>query len=684
MLPAAACAQSRDSLVAGKIASLTGVWKKHQGYASEAQPAEAFPAVSRVFDAAPVASSPPKSALQFQQELYQLRLAQLQADKGLSVNASYVENFAPAPADDDLIYKRRIQSGVEWNILNSGYYENRNKEKILANETTLARLRDQEKGSPDQLLYTYNSIIYLFNLRKTALIAQRKTISEAKLNAIGELYYLHQVPQTKFMESLQQQVQIASQLQLYQAYNDQLKNEVNASVLPGGLLPAFDVDQEKLMLITGIHPTADSIRMLQSENFALHAARINSIRLSAGVRYNYYDMISTANRGFISAGLNFSMPVYFSKNPANAINSVQLDLQLEEQRYVDQQKRLTIANYFYEFRYKLKQYADFSEKRKLYVELLRIERVKEQFGDLEFNPLTALTLLDELISIDIEIADITQQLYLKLLDIRQELPGVPVSEYIQPYKMVSSAFTKRPVDKSIFIWSAAIREHSNVMIVEYLRFHKISTAFVSVNARDKNNLVKTRTLIDSLNHAKIAVEALAGNNNLIKKDIRPYLDSLSAAIGTHRINGIHLDVEPHTFADWDTKKQEYLAQYVTMLKNARTYCNGKGWKLTVSIPVFYPEETLREIYAVADEVVLMAYEHPQADYILKKIAEELKINPAKTTVALRAKDFKNRQELETLINQLAEAGDLNTFALHDFSTLIKLEESAAGSKGGGE
>lgn len=684
MLPIPGWMQSHDSLVAGKITALTGVWKNHQQYASQPQKPEPFTAVNRVFDAAPSAAAAPKNALQFQQELFRLRLAQLQADKGVSVNASYVENFSPAPADDDLIYKRRVQSGVEWNLLHGGYNENRSKEKILANESTIARLRDQEKGSPDQLLYTYNSIIYLFNLRKTELIAQRKKISEEKLNAIGELYYLHQVPQTKFMEAMQQQVQIASQLQLYQAYNDQLKNVVNTASLPGGLLPAFDVDQEKLMLLTGIHPTADSIRLLQGENFSMQSARIHDIRLAAGVRYNYYDMISTNNRGFVSAGLNFSMPIYFSKNSAAAINSAQLELQLEEQRYLDQQKRLTIANYFYEFRYKLKQYADFSEKRKLYVELLRIERVKEQFNDLEFNPLTALTLLDDLISIDIEMTDITQQLYLKLLDIREELPGVPVTEYTQPYKLAASSFTKRPVEKSIFIWSAAIREHANLMIVEYLRFHNIRTAFVSVNTRDKTNLVKTLTLIDSLNHAKIAVEALVGNNNLIKKDIRPYLDSLVSAIGTHRINGIHLDVEPHTFTDWDTKKQEYLAQYVTMLKNARTYCNGKGWKLTVSIPVFYPEETLREIYSAADEVVLMAYEHPDATYIIKKIAEEMRINPAKTTVALRAKDFKNRQELESLIAQLAETAEISTVSLHDFSTLMKLDEAPGVKNGEGK
>jgi len=668
-----AFAQGKDTLVAAKIGALTELWLQHSSYASQPRLTEDFSSVGRVFDAPPsVAPSPVSSSLVFQQQLYNLRIQQLKADKGLSLGAGYLENFQPSPGDDDLIYRRRIQAGLEWNLLANGWMANKNKEEALRNESTIARLREAEKGSPDQLLLSHNSIIYVFNLQKTALLEKRKTISEEKLSAIGELYYLHRIPNTKFMESLQQQVQISSQFQLYQSYNEQLKNIVNASALPGGLLPAFDLDQEKLMLLAGIHPAADSIRLLESENFRLRSSRLNDIRLNANFRYNYYDMISPNNRGFLSAGLNFSMPLYLSRQTNEQLLNAQFDLQQEEQRFLDQQRRLSIANYFYEFRYKLKQYADFAEKRKLYVELLRIERVKQQFGDLEFNPLTALSLLDELIGIDIEMSDLTQQLYLKLLDIKEQLPGTPVSEYILPYRSAAPALAQRTAPRSLYIWSNAIRTHSNVMIVEYLHYQKISTAILAVN-KNRAPLVKTLSLIDSLNNKNIAVEALVGNNNLLKQDVNAYLDSLSATLGVHRVNGIHLDVEPHTFDDWKTKKEEYLAAYVRMLETARRYCNRKGWKLGVSVPVFYPEEKLKEIYAIADEVIVMAYEHPDAQWITQKIAEEMKISPVKTTLALRAKDFSNRNELETLANQLAKELDLSAIALHDLGTLLELD-----------
>ena len=129
-LPVPGKMQSHDSLVAGKITALSQVWLNHNSYASQPLNPEVFSAVARVFDTAGTKPAP-QSSMQFQQELYRLRLQQIRADKGLSVNAGYTENFQPAPGDDDLIYQRRVQSGVEWNILQGGYIANRNKEKVL-------------------------------------------------------------------------------------------------------------------------------------------------------------------------------------------------------------------------------------------------------------------------------------------------------------------------------------------------------------------------------------------------------------------------------------------------------------------------------------------------------------------------------------------------------------------------
>jgi hypothetical protein len=140
------------------------------------------------------------------------------------------------------------------------------------------------------------------------------------------------------------------------------------------------------------------------------------------------------------------------------------------------------------------------------------------------------------------------------------------------------------------------------------------------------------------------------------------------------ITALHLDVEPHVLADYDSNKDKYLNQYVELLKKAKLYCSQKGLKLSVSIPVFYPEPILKEIYAQSDFVYLMAYEHPNADFIIRKVKEEFALDATKTVIALRAKDFKNRNECEKLINELNTTMNASRFALHDLETFVKLDE----------
>ena len=70
----------------------------------------------------------------------------------------------------------------------------------------------------------------------------------------------------------------------------------------------------------------------------------------------------------------------------------------------------------------------------------------------------------------------------------------------------------------------------------------------------------------------------------------------------------------------------------------------------------------------------MAYEHPDAEFIIRKIKEEFSLDASKTVIALRAKDFKNRTECEKLINELSLTLRTSKFALHDLETFVKLDE----------
>jgi len=303
-----------------------------------------------------------------------------------------------------------------------------------------------------------------------------------------------------------------------------------------------------------------------------------------------------------------------------------------------------------------------------------VERVKEKFGDFEFNPLSALNLLDEMLSVDIEMLDLQQGMYLQLLDINSKIPGSDPASFIKNFSFDTMNITQNNTNKALYIWSEAQTKYTSEYIEEYISLNKISTAIISLR-KDQSNKMEAVNLFSKLFSKGIKSELLLGNNKLLSyKDPFIYFDSLISGIDLKMISAIHLDVEPHVLNDFETNKEKYLNEYIALLKNTKLYCTQKGVKLSVSIPVFYPETILKEIYAYSDLVYLMAYEHPNADYIIKKVKEEFALDANKTVIALRAKDFKNRTECEKLINELNKTINATKFALHDFETFVKLDE----------
>jgi hypothetical protein len=283
-----------------------------------------------------------------------------------------------------------------------------------------------------------------------------------------------------------------------------------------------------------------------------------------------------------------------------------------------------------------------------------------------------------MLSVEIEMLDLQQEMYLQLLDIITKTPGTDPLSILMPYETKEMAVPELIKQKAIYIWSDAQLKYDAAYIDEYLCLNKISTAIISVR-KDGKNKIQAIELIDKLKVSKINSELLIGNNDLLTdKDPLQTIAVIVSGIDATKISAIHLDVEPHTLNDWASNKEKYLGLYVDLIAKVKAYCTEKGWKLNVSIPVFYPEETLKNIYAFADNVYLMAYEHNNAEFIVKKVKEEFALGADKTIIALRAADFKNRNEFEKLLNEVSTTLNTPRFALHDLESFIKLDEISVG------
>ena len=97
----------------------------------------------------------------------------------------------------------------------------------------------------------------------------------------------------------------------------------------------------------------------------------------------------------------------------------------------------------------------------------------------------------------------------------------------------------------------------------------------------------------------------------------------------------------------------------------------------MSISIHYPESALEKIYPYCDEVYLMAYERPDIDFIKRKTQEEFNLDPEKTIISLRTKDFPNRLVMEKFIELLDEEMDLDKIAIHDLGTLFELDYASS-------
>jgi hypothetical protein len=667
--------QSQDSvLIRSGINSLTQIWQQHVSYFTKTVQYDSITSISKLFPAPTLITDTNNNpALQ----LIEIRKQQLHADKGLSVNGGYNENFAGGNGGDDILYRRRFQAGVDWDVLNGGLYGNKKKEVQLDNEARIAELKQIKRTSAGKELATYNTIIFTFNREKTDLLAERKNISNSKLELISKLYSFQAVSYLIYLDAQQQQADIASMYNLYAAYNIQMKTIIVDSLLPQKPLPIFDIDSEKMFALAGSKNISDSINALVLENMRLENSAVNNIKLDFFVRYNYYDYGAVTNqtRNFASAGVGFSMPILFGRQNDKKIILAQQQVMTWEQSELTNISNLTLANSLYDFRYKLKQYEGFLSKRREYVELLRIERVKQQFNDLEFNPITGLNILDQLMQIDIELMDIRQQLYLTLLDINHELPGINVNAYLKTWTPMAIPLQQQTLNKSIYIWSNNSADYSTSFITEFLLRNEINNAIVSPG-KTKESYTRAKILLDSLHQVGIHTELLLGENSLLKrKNQVAYIDSVLTAIGNSNIDAIHLDVEPHTLSDWDTKKDSYLSDYLKMVHELKIYCTSKGLKLSVSIPVFYPETFLQDLYTTVDHVYVMAYEQTDPDKIVNKTKEERALGADKTIIAIRTKDFADRQKFDDFLFLLSDKLKTKDFAIHDFNSLVKLNLS---------
>jgi len=226
------------------------------------------------------------------------------------------------------------------------------------------------------------------------------------------------------------------------------------------------------------------------------------------------------------------------------------------------------------------------------------------------------------------------------------------------------------------MWSDTFGSYKNPLLLDYMSARNFDTILLSPGPDMISGSEKLFSFVRSAEAIGISVELMKGSNVLIKEKNWGSINDFVKSARAFNANGIHLDVEPHTFDDWSQKRQYYLEQYTRMVQYAKRVAASHNLSLSISVPVFY-DDILPELYPLVDKLYVMAYNISTVPKLKKRLAKELQLTGGnskeeKLVVALRPDDFVSQTQMEDFISQLNQQYGKLTFAVHDFETLIGL------------
>lgn len=591
---------------------------------------------------------------------------------GLDLSAGYLYNTsAGMDVADNILYKSRIQTQLSWDVLNNGYLENRTKSKILENESLIAAFERDHGNSPGRgdIVDNWHKVIFRFNIEKIALLDQRLELAEKRVEISYQLKSLGKITHEELLNNLESYAEISSLYKIYEDYNKNIYENISLnSVEP---LPLIDINYDYgLNQLKSVEE--DTLKQLMLSNLDLENRFYNNVDLKLYSRYNYYDLVNNPlnSRSFLTLGVGLGVPIAFNKKEKQELyhlKKLQILNGVQEMDADQVRLRSDLLSYMYEFRYKLKQFNAFYYKKLKMEELLRKEQARFDVNKLDFNPLKALRWLDESMSVDMELIDLKQQLYLYILRMISVEPDLDVSQLIVPLQLDEIEIQKLiKAPKEVYIWSSTIEKHDKATLVNYCVMNNISKVVVSVSADKK----KLNEFTASCKEFGVEVDLMIGDNQLMINYSNERLTDKLIGVEWDNVNGLHLDVEPQTFEDWSENKDYYTNEYLKMYSQVAEYCNSRSKKLSVSLPTYFSEIAVQQIQNNGGMVYFMCYENVSNGFLEKKL---LQYKGTSFVIALRPEDFSNMIEVEEKISYLGNLLEPNKFIIHDLERLIKFD-----------
>lgn len=605
-------------------------------------------------------------------EFNQAQINALKEDVGLGFYSSYTHNFRPGVFEaEDLFFKNRANIGLDWNLLSNGITGRNSKIEKLKIDSRINELLNVKNIKNENYVYSYNYFIYIFNKAQKKYLKRRISVINSFLEIASEMYLVRAMPWEEIVQLKSRREAILNMEKNLENYNQGFeKAYVDLDfdrLFDAERLPVLEILPDKIFSGVGMDSVNRAMLQLEKQRLGLDYKRNKDLRLRTYFRYNLFDSEDADIRTFGSVGATFTAPLFRNKR----------NQELQEKKLAviesEIQNQLTVINnelmnHYYEYEYTLKQFIEFYGQKELILERLRREIAKDYLRDQRFTPLDAISLVDQLYSVDFELLDLKQKLYLKLLKIYTLLEVNGIAEIAEPLDL-SNFFDKMVGFRAVYVWSNTAAQFDHGFLSQYLLNNDFERAFISTGIAD----AERDSLKEKFQESNLKVYSLFGDNEIIRTNTDQKLIDVAERSVQAGYDGLQLDIEPHVLTDWQDNKQQYLDRLYRLVVEARKVTIDKI-RLSVSVPLHFPSDFIQRISGQVDELVLMAYERPDIPFIVDNIRDELRVAADKVSLAIRPEDFKDRLEMESFIKELIDATGIKEIVIHDLGALIKLDE----------
>lgn len=518
-------------------------------------------------------------------------------------------NFSPGFGDDDnIFYRARVSSGLDWLALGEGSLKNQKIQNSLNDKLRKIDLLEKVKYKKE-LNYRSNldQVRKAFDQKKIDLLSDYERLlklqndftvnqNKAGLKNAAETaqskYRLDKISiEKKSLESL---------------LNTDGRNTFTGNILKSEipeLIPAEKIDLSPLV------KDKEAALKMEKEIADMKRRRDKQPDLRFKLRYNYYSALSR-DRNFASVGATLNLPVSRSKTDLEN----ESDLKLKENALQDMQMvyRDRLVTLYREY-YLLKSEIEVLESEVNYLEAeLKVNSSNEKSNT--FSPAGYLATAEKLLNNQIQICDKKSDLYEKYLEYTM-LSGTdnPTSS------LQSTNLNDDNAGNETYIWSSFFTNYSNAYIIDLMTHWHINRVFLSIGK--VADLVKVADFMSLAAQNNIQVYRLIGENSYAKTD--DGFTDLQAALQDAKnmgFAGVHLDIEPHTFDDYKTNVDLYAQRLINLFTNSKTWCNQNNMDLGVSVPMQLPAEVATALHDNSIMTYIMAYDVLSLDKKLNKTA----------------------------------------------------------------